>query len=169
MNCPICDKETVTNSGYSESKILVVRSEPHLSEYGSYKSKRFYVPTTPLSVLRSEFFLLGVDFVTIRRANLWHHKPNKKSPECFQEGLNALLNDAKGKMGILLCGAAPVKYFTSYAVSAVSGLQVKSNQLSAPFIYASVDPSTALSKMGCGEIRFAITNFVKRLISEDVL
>ena len=169
MNCPICNKESVANSGFKEAKILVVRDKPHATEYTSYKSNRFHAPITPLSVLRDEFFLLGVDFVRVRKANLWHHEPNKKSPDCFQEGLNALLNDAKGKIGILLCGAAPVEYFTDYKVSEVSGLQVESAQLSAPFIFASVDSSTALSKMGVGEIRFAVQNFLKKLIEEDIL
>jgi len=168
MTCLNCKKEIVPNSGFRESKILIVRNMPHETEYASHKSGRFRSPTTPLSILRDEFFILGVDFVRIRKANLWQHKSNK-SDFCFGHGKDALLEEAKGKQAILLCGANVVEYFTDYPVSTVSGLQVESNQLSAPIIYASVDPSTAMSKMGVGEIRFSVQNFVKKLIEEDIL
>jgi hypothetical protein len=47
-------------------------------------------------------------------------------------------------------------------------LQVESNKLSAPIVFASVDSTIAMSR-GMGEIRFSIENFVKKLIEEDVL
>ena len=168
MNCQICNKPTVTPSGYKESKILIIRDAPHKTEYPSHKSNRFRSETTPLTVLRAELFRLGVDLVQIRRANLWMHAPNKKAEECFQDGINSCLAEAKGKGAILLFGADTVKYFTGYNVSEVSGLQVESNMLSAPIIYACLDPSAALFK-GMGEVRFGIENFIKKVISEDIL
>ena len=167
--CPICTHPTIPPTGYKEASILIINDVPDESEYPTEKkSIRFKRPKlTALDILRQELFLLGVDFVRTRRINMWQHKPNK-SEKCFEVGLKNVLEEAKGRKAILLVGAESVKYFSGYKVSTVNGLQVESTMLSAPIIYACINPGTVFGK-GVGELRFCLKNFVNELIKEGVL
>jgi len=167
--CYVCEKEVVQPSGYSSSDILFIGDEPH-----DKKCVRPFSDDASRTVLRSELVLLGVDMVSLRFTNLWYHMPPTKRNEnfdgCFEASSKACLEEAKGKKAILLVGKTVVPYFTGYKVSEVNGLQVQSNMLSAPIIYACVNPSTVTHERGVvGEIRFALTNFVNHLREEGVI
>jgi hypothetical protein len=99
--------------------------------------------------------------------NLWMHIPNSDE-RCFQLGFEQVLEYAKGKKAILLVGSDVVETFTEYKVSDVSGLQVDSSILSAPIIYACVNPALSLHR-AVGEVRFGIERFVQRLEMENLL
>jgi hypothetical protein len=79
-----------------------------------------------------------------------------------------VLEHAKGKRAVLLVGSDTVSTFTGYKISDVNGLQVDSSVLSAPIIYAAVNPSLAEHR-ALGEVRLSIEKFVKRLEQEKLL
>ena len=166
--CPKCTTEVVKPSGYASSKILVIGESPGLDEL---KSGKPFVGGAG-KILRSEMANAGLDLFRCRLINLWLHTPPKKTAdnfeECFDAGMKVCLEEAKGKEAILLLGADTVQFFTGLSVSDVTGLQVDSNQLSAPIIYACVNPAIVFHK-NVGEVRFAINNFVSALTMEGVI
>lgn len=98
---------------------------------------------------------------------MWLHEPNSNE-QCWQAGYNNALDEAKDKKAILLVGSDTVEAFTHYKVSDVNGLQVDSSILSAPIIYAMVNPALALHR-SVGEVHFALSQFVERLQEEGLL
>ena len=169
--CPSCAGRAVRAFGSSSSKVLLIGEFP-----GSIELETGRPFTGPAGgVLRKELSKLGVDLLQFRVTNLYIHEPikaTKKEPDkgknCFQAGLDACLEEAKGKKAILLVGSESVEFFTGYKVSDVNGLQVESPMLSAPIIYASVNPAIVFHK-SLGELRFAVTNFVKHIQKEGLL
>lgn len=123
--------------------------------------------TTAGYILRKELERVGSSIQDFRLASLWMHEPNKEE-NCWKAGFNNILDEAKDKKAILLLGADTVEAFTQYKVSDVSGLQVDSAMLSAPIIFALVNPSLALVK-GLGEVRQGIEKFVRLLEKEGLL
>lgn len=118
-------------------------------------------------VLRKELERLGVSLNDFRVTNIWLHEPTKNE-NCWKAGYNNTLEEAKGKKAILLVGSDAVETFTQYKVSDVSGLQVDSSILSAPIIYALVNPALALHR-SYGEVRLGIEKFINRLQKEGLL
>lgn len=165
--CPSCADKICSPYGYSKDILLI-------SEYPSkldIKQGRPFASSAYVSsagkILRKELSTFGVDLLQLRICNLWLHEPNKNE-NCFKAGLDVCLEEAKGKQAILLIGSEAVETFTGYKVSDVTGLQVNSPMLSAPIVYAMVNPAICLHKT-LGETRFAIKNFVERLEEEGLL
>lgn len=119
------------------------------------------------NVFRKELARVGLDFSQFRMTNLWGHLPNK-NPDCYQHGYNAVLDEAKGKDAILLVGSEVCEAFTKYKVSDVSGLEVDSPILSAPHIFAMVNPALAIHR-AIGEVRLAIEKWNALLERENLL
>lgn len=166
--CYVCEKKVIPATGYSRSPILLLGSAPGKDEI---KEGRPFVGETG-RVLRNELAMLGLDLFQCRLTNMWYHEPDKKDEhyeDCFKASLSVCLEECKGKQAILLIGAETVGYFTGYKVSDVSGLQVESNMLSAPIIYAMVMPTIVFHGKGIGEVRFALNNFVNRLKEEGMI
>lgn len=165
--CPSCGEKICPPSGKS-ADILVIGEFPGDTEMEKgipFATHWKYV--TAGKVFRKELEQLGVALNQFRVVNLWLHQPNN-SEGCWQAGYNNVLDEAKGKKAILLVGSDVVETFTKYKVSEVSGLEVDSHILSAPIIYASVNPALSLHR-GVGEVRFAITKFVNRLEKEGLI
>lgn len=166
--CYVCEKNAVKASGYSQSDVLILGDAP--SHIDIIQGKPFAVDVkkqTNGNVLRKELAELGYDLFQFRLALLWWHTPNKNE-ECFKASLNACLDEAKGKKAILLVGADCVSYFTDYKVSDVNGLQVDSNMLSAPAIFACISPSIVYAK-SVGEIKFALKQFTDYIKKEGLM
>src|SRR3990167_5211490 len=169
--CPSCAGRAVRASGNSSSKVLLIGEFPGSIELDT--GRPFTGPAG--GVLRKELSKIGVDLLQFRVTNLYIHEPikaTKKEPDkgknCFQAGLDACLEEAKGKKAILLVGSESVEFFTGYKVSDVNGLQVESPMLSAPIIYATVNPAIVFHK-SLGELRFALTNFVQHIQKEGLI
>jgi len=162
--CYVCESKVFPASGYSKSNILIIGDAPSDKEI---ENGRLFMGAAG-NVLRQELALLKADAYRMSFTNLWYHAPNKIE-YCFKASVNACLEEAKGKKAILLLGSDTCEYFTGYKVSDVSGLQVESNMLSAPIIYAMLQPSIVFSSKGVGEIRFALSNFVKHILEEGIL
>lgn len=167
QRCPICSSFCVPP--YRKSKDILV-----IGEFPSYEEVKQGVPfatthnfMTAGKVFRKELERCGVSFNQLSVINLWEHIPNDNK-ECWERGYNEVLEEAKGKKAILLAGSDVVETFTKYKVSDVTGLQVDSHILSAPVIYAIVNPALALHR-GVGEVRFGIEKFVARLEEEKLL
>lgn len=166
-HCPTCNSPICPPSGKSKD-ILVVGDFP--SELDRSMGTPFatsYIFMTAGKIFRKELEKCGVSFNQLRVMNLWQHKPNEDE-RCYQQGYDGVLSEAKGKKAILLVGSDVVETFTKYKVSDVTGLQVDSHILSAPIIYAMVNPALSLHR-GTGEVRFAIEKFVNRLEQEGLL
>lgn len=165
--CPACANKICPPMGSSKD-VLVIGEFPGRLEMETGKPfSTSHMFVTAGKVFRRELEECGVSLRDFRVVNLWLHEPNK-SENCWQAGYNAVLDEAKGKQAILLVGSDVVEAFTKYKVSEVNGLQVDSAVLSAPIIYAMVNPALALHR-GAGEVRFAVQKFVKRLEQEGLV
>lgn len=160
--CPICKStDCVPAGGKQNSKILLIGEFPGEDEVKS--GKPFSGATG--NVLRMELAKLGVDLSRMRITNLWLHIPNHNE-DCLKYSVEQVIKEAKGKEAILLIGSDAVKYFTSKKVSQVNGLEVKSDYLSAPIIYACIQPAIVFHNV-IGELRFALKRFSERI--EEVI
>jgi len=167
IHCPSCGERICPPSGKS-SDLLIIGEFPGREEM--IQGRPFASNPNFMSagkIFRKELERLGVSLQQFRVVNLWLHEPTKNE-NCFKAGYENVLDEAKGKKAILLVGSDTVETFTGYKVSDVSGLQVDSNVLSAPIIYAMVNPALA-SHRALGEVRFGIEKFVKRLEKEGLL
>ena len=159
--CSVCGiKDAVPASGSRQSPILVVGAYPGDDEVKKGKPMVGKMG----GVFRTELAYAGIDMSRLRLCNLWHHVPPPQDSEtyekCFQEGLRQVLDEAKDKKVILLIGAETVKFFCDENVSDVNGLLVKSAYLSAPTIFAMVQPAMVFHG-GLGEVRLSIQKFSK--------
>lgn len=161
--CPSCGEKAITASGSRNSPILIIGEMPTDKEME--RGRPFTGPAG--KVLRTEFSHLGVDLIQCQVTNIWMHEPNKNE-NCFKAGLNQVLEHAKGKQAILLVGPACADTFVGLSISDISGLQIESPMLSAPFIMAIVNP-TIVFHGGVGEIRLAVTKFVKGCQERGIL
>jgi len=167
QHCPVCAEPVCSPTGRSQ-ELLIVGEFPGREEMiqgRPFASNPNFM--TAGRILKKELERCGVSLSDFRICNLWLHEPNKNE-NCFKAGYNNVLDEAKGKQAILLVGSDTVETFTGYKVSDVTGLQVDSNVLSAPIIYASVNPALAQHR-SLGEVRFAIEKFVRRLEIENLL
>lgn len=170
QHCPSCAEKICPPSGSKDSPILIIGEHPGKAEMEigrPFATHHMYV--TAGAVFRKELARVGLDLVRFRVTNLLLHEPNDNE-NCVQAGYELALEEAKGKSAILLVGSDVVEKFTNYKVSDVSGLQVDSAILSAPVIYAMVNPALALQPgRGIGEVRHAIQKFAARLEKEQLL
>ena len=167
QHCPVCLAQCVPAHGKS-TDILVVGEFPSHEEVEQgipFASNPRFMSAG--KIFRKELERLGVSLNQMRVMNLWEHIPNKDE-RCFKLGYDMVLDEAKGKKAILLVGSDTVSTFTNYKVSDVNGMQVDSNVLSAPIIYALVNPALAQHR-ALGEVRFGIEKFVKRIEQENLL
>lgn len=158
--CPVCgDERFVPPAGNKNSSILLVAEYP-----GDEEIKAGIPMVGPMSnILRTELGVLGVDFKSFRRMNVWFHPSNKKK-ECFEYGVQQVIKEAKDKRVILLMGDEVVKYFTGKQVTKVCGLQVKSDYLSCPHIFCCINPAQLFHRgHGVGELRLALQKFVEEV------
>jgi hypothetical protein len=165
--CPSCSEMICPPMGRSEDLLIIgdFPAREDMMQGKPFSSNSNFV--TAGKILRKELERCGMSLADFRVCNIWLHEPTKDE-RCFQAGYNNVLDEAKGKKAILLVGSDTVSTFTNYKVSDVSGLQVDSNVLSAPIIYASVNPSLAQHR-SLGEVRFAIEKFVARLEKEGLI
>jgi hypothetical protein len=164
--CPVCAEVCVPAIGKSD--VLVIGEFPSTEEVNQgvpFASNPKFMSAG--RIFRKELERLGVSFNQLRIMNLWMHIPNKDE-RCFKLGYDAVLDEAKGKKAILLVGSDVVSTFTEYKVSDVTGLQVDSSVLSAPIIYAMVNPALAQHR-ALGEVRFGVEKFIHRLEKEGLL
>jgi len=165
--CPVCTSECVPSINTSKD-ILIIGEFPSREEV--LQGRPFASSPNFMSagrIFKKEMERCGASLNDFCILNLWMHIPNKDE-RCFQLGYENVLEHAKGKKAILLVGSDVVETFTKYKVSDVSGLQVDSVVLSAPIIYAMVNPALSLHR-STGEVRFAIEKFVSRLQEENLL
>lgn len=158
FTCPICNNnQCVPPSGPSKSPILIVAEFPGDEEIKKGKPMVGRMGT----ILKMELGKLGVDINRIRLCNLWQHAVND-NPECYQQGMKVVMQEAKGKKAILLLGSDAVKCFTGENVSNVCGLNLHSDYLSAPIIIACVNPASAFHG-AIGEMRLALKKFSQNI------
>ena len=167
--CPSCDRDDlVLASGPRRADILIVGEFPGKIEI--QKGKPLVGNTG--GVLRSELSRAKLDMKQMRITNLWLHPPQKVKAKdiegkeikekCYQYGLEKLIEEAKGREAILLLGSDTLKHLCNEKVTNVSGLEVKSIYLSAPLIFACVQPATVFHS-SIGELRQALEKFSRKV------
>lgn len=161
--CPSCGRDDlVLPSGPKRANILIVGEFPAKEEMR--KGKPLVGATG--GVLRTELGKSGLDMRQMRITNLWlHPKPSTKSDHyeaCFNYGKEKVIQEAKGRKAILLLGSDTVKDLCHEKVSDVSGLEVQSPYLSAPLLFACVQPATVFHQ-GVGELRQALFKFSRKV------
>jgi len=168
--CSHCNAKIVPARGNSD--LLIVGTAPDeidISKGSPFSSSNtgFFDRISAGKILRKELERVGLSINDFRVMHLWKHEPNKLE-ECWQDGFDTVLSEAKGKKAILLIGADAVEAFTGYKVSDVSGLRVDSSILSAPLIMAMVSPGLAMSR-SVGEVRHGITKWQQALEKENLI
>lgn len=167
FTCPVCDTDKVVVAhGPTKSPVLIVAEMPGEDEL----KQGLPMVGNMGNVLRSELAYLKFDFKSARRTNLWRHLPNKNK-ECLQNGMEEVIKEAKGRKAILLLGNEVVDLFLNKSVMKIAGLNVKCDYFSAPVIVCCPNPAMAFhAGHGIGEIRLALTKFVRLLESvKDVV
>jgi hypothetical protein len=167
QHCPSCGDRICPPLGKSQTVLVIGEFPGRLEMEKGVPFATSSMFTTAGKVFRKESERLGVSLTQFRLCNIWLHEPNNNE-NCWKAGYDLVLEQAKGKKAILLVGSDTVETFTGYKVSDVNGLQVDSSILSAPIIYASVNPALALHR-SYGEVRFALTQFIQRLEKENLL
>jgi uracil-DNA glycosylase family 4 len=165
--CPVCAEPICPPAGRSE-ELLIVGEFPgrfEMEQGKPFASSQNFM--TAGKILRKELERCGMSLADFRVCNIWLHEPTKNE-NCFKAGYENVLDEAKGKKAILLVGSDTVSTFTNYKVSDVTSLQIDSNVLSAPIIYAVVNPSLALHR-SLGEVRLGVEKFVRRLELEKLV
>ena len=165
--CPICNSICIHPSNLDKD-LLILGGFPEREDL--LQGRPFAINSNFMTggkILKKELEQVGASLQDFALGYLWQHEPNKNE-ECFTSGYEHALEIAKGKKAILLVGADVVEVFTTFKVSDVSGLQVDSHILSAPIIYAVVNPSLAQHR-ALGEVRHGITKFVARLEKEGLI
>lgn len=167
--CPACSEIVVSGMGVS-SKLLVVLEKPSErdEEMGlPFSVDKHYI--TSGEVMRSEFTRVGLNLSEFRCVCYMLHTTGVTA-DCLDAGFKNVLEEAKDKKAILLVGQEAVQAFMGkeYDAKDVNGLQVESPFLSAPIIYALVNPSSALNG-GVGELRFGVQEFAKHIKAEGLI
>ena len=159
--CPVCLKSGVTQRGSSKDVLIILEHPTEADvQFGTPFSlaprKKNGKPayTSAGDVIRTEMQRMGLDLNAMTSLCLWLHEPNN-SEDCFNAGRDLVLDAAKGKRVVMLCGNLAVEYFTGYPVEDVNGLEMDSPYLSAKRILACVNP-THVFKNGLGEFRFGL-------------
>jgi len=160
FSCSVCgNKQIVLPSGPEDSHILIIESHP---DEDDIKQQR------PLagprgSVLSNELRRNGFNLSAIRICSMWRHDPPSKKDtnyeQCFMEGIELCIKEAKNKDIVLLLGSEAVKFFCDASVSDTSGLKITSNYLSNPVIMSSIQPTIVFKQGGVGEFRLSIKKF----------
>ena len=163
FTCPVCGTDDIVFPAGSESSPILI-----IGEFPGEVEIKYCKPFVGASggVLKEELLYLGVDIKQCRRTNLWIHAKNNDAG-CLVISAKKAIAEAKKKKAVLLVGSDVVSYFCDLKVMDVNGLQVKSNFISAPIIYACINPAMMFKGGGVGELRFALTNFAKAI--EDIL
>lgn len=161
--CPACSEKAVGPSGSRSSPILIVGEFPGDLEM---KAGKPFVGGAG-KVLRRELARNGLDLIQFRVCNLWLHPPNKDE-NCYKAGFDNVLDEAKGKEAILLLGSECADAFVGLPISEITGLQVDSPMLSAPLVFAVLQPASVFHGT-LGEVRLGIKKFCERLEEMDLV
>jgi uracil-DNA glycosylase family 4 len=167
--CKYCGRDDlVLASGPKRASILIIAEEP-----GKDEVKRGKPMVGAMGeVLRQELGRADLDMNQMRLTNLWLHPQQKVGAkdteglkikeQCFKHGLNEAIKEARNRKAILLIGSDTVKFFCDEKVSEVNGLEVQSVHLSAPLLFACVQPATVWHK-SLGEVRLSLQKFGQRI------
>jgi len=165
--CPACAERICPPSG-SNPDVLIIGEFPSVEEMKQgrpFASNAMFMSAG--KIFKKELECVGLSLSDFRVTNLYLHEPNDNEG-CWKAGYEHALDEAKGKKAILLVGSDVVETFTAYKVSDVNGLQVDSPILSAPIIYAMVNPALATHR-SVGEVRLSIEKWAKRLEQEGLV
>lgn len=154
-HCPACAEPAIMPSGPKNSPVLIIGEFPGNDEM---EHGRPFTGKTG-KILRAELRRIGIEFMLCRVTNLWMHLPNGDE-SCFKAGLDAVLEEAKGRKAILLIGSECADVFLGKGVMEVAGLETESTVLSSDLIMASPNPAMVFQpNQGVGEVRFALQKF----------
>jgi len=163
--CPYCKGIALPAEGDKDSPIILVGNAPNVDEIkaGMLGAGASYY------ILRQEFQFMGYNIDNFRYTNLWLHKANGNN-QCEMYSIEKCISEISGRKAVLLMGAEPVEYFTEWKVMDVCGLQVTSNMLSVPIIYGCISPAKVIQRdETVGELRLALTKFIKRCRKDEIL
>ena len=156
--CEHCGRDDlVLASGAKRAKILIIGEFPGRDEIKKGKP----MVGAMGEVLRNELARADLDMNQMRLTNLWLH-PKNDNEDCFKYGLNEVIKEARNRQAILLIGSDTVSYLCNEKVSEVNGLEVQSSYLSAPLLFACVQPATVFHQ-SLGDFRLSMQKFSKKV------
>ena len=154
-NCPICKRPIIQPKGSKESSILIIAPFPTLDDLQQgHAFAGIYG-----NILRTEMAKYGVDLYQTRYTCLWLHEMVKKNEEEFEWHMQQTIKEAIGKEAILMLGTDVVgAFFPKLTATAVSGIPMKADLLSAPLVMGTLNPLSLISGSH-GEFSLAIKKF----------
>jgi|WetSurMetagenome_2_1015567.scaffolds.fasta_scaffold00049_15 uracil-DNA glycosylase len=153
--CPICKKGIVQPRGNKKSQILVIAPSPTLDDLKSgYPFAGVYG-----NIMRMELGKWGVDLFQLRYTCLWLHDIVKKDEAEREWHMQQAIQEAIGKEAVLMLGSEVVgAFFPGLTATAVSGIPMKADLLSAPLVMGTLNP-LSLIQGSHGEFSMAIYKF----------
>jgi len=165
LECPVCGTdECVPANGPRNTGIIIIGAYPGDDEINEAMPM---VGNMGTKVLAPELRYLGLSLDSVRKTNLWLHKPNKNE-RCLQHGLKKCIEEAADKDFVLLLGALPCEVFLKHRVTDINGLVMQSPLLSAKVVVPCLNPAYVWNRDATvGELRFALRNFVEALYEKE--
>ena len=147
-----CGKISVPPRGPEKAEVLIVGEFPGIEE--TKQGRPFVGPSG--KILRSELARVDINLSDCRITNVALHM--FPEDQCYTFGMEAVIQEAKGRRAIFLLGSECSRIFLEKSVLQVSGLVVKSRYLAAPLIMAAPNPAIVISGT-LGELRLACERF----------
>lgn len=155
MNCPICKRPIIQPKGSKESSILVIAPFPTQDDLqlghafaGVYGN-----------IIRTEMAKYGVDLYQMRYTCLWLHEMVKKDEAEREWHMQQAIQEAVGREAILMLGSEVVgAFFPGLTATAVSGIPMKADLLSADLVMGTLNPLSLITGTR-GEFSLAIKKF----------
>jgi len=172
--CPICGMNLVYPIGPIDAPLLLLGAIPAWEDvvkgrpWASSTRKDRYGSTIQngADVFKAELRKAGIEFRNCRATNMWLHNEVKEKeesyPEEFRFHFDMMLEELKGKKGVLIMGRQVIQTLTGKNITDVEFVNIKSHYFPASVKVAIVskNPSIALTDGAVvGNVRFAIQRF----------
>jgi hypothetical protein len=161
--CEHCNERIVSPTGSANSKILIIGSgegiptEEDISSGTPFSGDYMYV-------LYNALGKHGLDMMQMRRTTLYLHSKKgfvergKAKQSHIDWHVQQAIQECIGREYILLLGSDATKLFLKHTCEEISGLWMKSDILSAPYVMGTLNPLSILNKT-IGEFTLAIDKF----------
>jgi len=161
--CEVCKQELMECRGPEKAIGIVIAYMPGIEEYEG----KIAFSSANAVILRNEMARHGVDLFTFRRTYIWRHLPPEKGRTKIDKGnfqqefdaqMRYLSLELINRSVVLLLGTDVTEIFLDKSATEISGIPMKSTELSAPLVMGTLDPS-AIEGNSWGEFALGIEKF----------
>lgn len=157
MKCKICNRELISPTGNEDSIALIITDKPSIDPQ---TKESVLITCDEKRLLKTFLGMEGIPFEFVRITSLWLHEPNVKDAEDKEWNYQQAMLEAMDRKIVLLLGTTTTKFFVKENATNVSGLKLKSQLLSAPYIYGTRTLRDAM-RYPIGEFEITMREFTK--------